>query len=132
MAFNPFDVSTKELVWDVPVDWLNQYGVGATNPVEVIDSDITALTATADKVLRVGGPNPYLVNIEFQSYHETDLVRTLWFRQVVLDYRHDLPVVTVLVLLCKEANSPSLTGLYERQAPDGSVTNRYNYRVVRL
>jgi predicted transposase YdaD len=25
-----------------------------------------------------------------------------------------------------------LTGLYERQAPDGSVTNRYNYRVVRL
>ena len=25
---------------------------------------------------------------------------------------HDLPVLTVLVLLCKEANSPSLTGTY--------------------
>ncbi len=38
------------------------------------------------------------------------LARTLWFRQVALDYRHDLPVLTVLVLLRKEANSPSLTG----------------------
>jgi predicted transposase YdaD len=37
-----------------------------------------------------------------------------------------------LVLLCKEANSPSLTGTYERQLPDGWLTNRYNYRVVRL
>jgi hypothetical protein len=93
MAFNPFDVSTKELVWDDPADWLNQYGVGPPGPVDVIDSDMTALTAAADKVLRVGGPNPYLVNIEFQSYHETELVRTLWFRQVAIDYRHNLPTV---------------------------------------
>jgi hypothetical protein len=49
-----------------------------------------------------------------------------------LDYRHRLPVLTALVLLCKEANSPHLTGVYERQLPDGSPTNRYNYRVVRL
>jgi len=53
-------------------------------------------------------------------------------RQVALDYRHNLPVVTLLVLLSKEANSPSLTGSYDRQAPDGWMTNRYNYRVVRL
>jgi len=38
----------------------------------------------------------------------------------------------VLVLLCAEANSPSLTGLYDRHAPDGWLTNRYNYHVVRL
>ncbi len=132
MEFNRFDVATKELVWDDPADWLRQYGVGPPGPVDVIDSDITTLTAAADKVLRVGGPNPYLVNIELHSYHQTDLVRTLWFRQVALDYRHNLPVVTVLVLLSKEANSPSLSGSYERQAPDGLVTNRYNYLVVRL
>ncbi len=41
-------------------------------------------------------------------------------------------MLTVLVLLCKEANSPGLTGTYERQLPDGWQTNRYNYRVVRL
>src|SRR5208282_2621095 len=55
-----------------------------------------------------------------------------WYRQVALDYRHDLPVLTVLVLLRKEAHSPSLTGTYERRMPDGRFTNRYDYQVVRL
>jgi len=132
MEFNRFDVSTKELVWDDPAAWLEGFGIGPRGPVEVIDSDITTLSAAADKVIRVGGPEPYLVNIELQSSHETTLARTLWYRQVALDYRHDLPVLTVLVLLRKEANSPSLTGRYDRHMPDGWQTNRYDYRVVRL
>ena len=132
MEFNRFDVSAKELVWDDPAAWLERFAIGPRGPVEVIDSDITALTASADKVLKVGGPDPYLVDLEPHSYHDISLTRTLWFRQVALDYRHDLPVLTVLILLCKEANAPSLTGTYERQLPDGWQTNRYNYRVVRL
>ena len=132
MEFNRFDVSTKELVWDDPAAWLDRLGIGPRGPVEVIDSDITALTAAADKVIRVGGPEPYLVNIELQSSHQTDLVETLWFRQAALFHRHRLPVLTVLVLLRREANSPSLTGSFEINMPDGWLTNRYNYRVVRL
>jgi len=132
MEFNRFDVSAKELVWDDPAAWLDRFAIGPRGPVSVIDSDITTLTAAADKVLKVGGPDPYLVDLEPHSYHDTVLTRTLWFRQVALDYRHNLPVLTVLVLLCKEANSPGLTGAYERQLPDGWLTNRYNYRVVRL
>src|SRR5262249_31234471 len=34
--------------------------------------------------------------------------------------------------LRKEANSPALTGVYERRMPDGRPTNRYDYQVVRL
>ncbi len=133
MEFNRFDVSTKELVWDDPVAWLQRLGIDVRGPVEVIDSDITALTASADKVIRVGGlAEPFLVNIEFQSSHDSQLTRTLWFRQVALDHRHDLPVLTILVLQRKEANSPSLTGVYERFLPDGQLTNRYHYQVVRL
>jgi hypothetical protein len=132
MDFNRLDVSAKELVWEDPAACLERFLVGPRGPVTVIDSDITTLTASADKVLRVDGPEPYLVDLEPHSYHHTGLARTLWYRQVALDYRHNLPVLTVLVLLCKEANSPSLTGTYERQLPDGWQTNRYNYRVVRL
>ncbi len=132
MEFNYLDVSTKELVWDGPAGWLERFTSGPSGPVEVIDSDITTLTASADKVLRVGGSEPYLVDLGPHSYHDTNLTRTLWFRQVALDYRHDLPVLTVLILLCKEANSPNLTGSYERTLPDGWSTKRYKYRVVRL
>ncbi len=132
MELNRFDVSAKELVWDDPKGWLDGLGIGPPGPVEVIDSDITTLSAVADKVLKVGGAEPYLVNIELQSNHQTTLARTLWYRQVALDYRHDLPVLTILVLLRPEANSPSLTGSYERRMPDGRLTNRYDYHVVRL
>jgi len=91
------------------------------------------LTASADKVLRVDGTRA----LPRQYRAPTPTITPgwpgpLWYRQVALDYRHNLPVLTVLVLLCKEANSPSLTGTYERQLPDGWPTNRYNYRVVRL
>jgi hypothetical protein len=132
MDFNRLDVSAKELIWEGPAACLERFAVGPRGPVTVIDSDITTLTASADKVLRVDAPEPYLVDLEPHSYHDTKLARTLWYRQVALDYRHDLPVLTVLVLLCKEANSPNLTGTYERRLPDGWETNRYNYRVVRL
>jgi len=132
MDFNRFDVSTKELVWDDPAAWLEGFGIGPRGPVEVIDSDITTLTAAADKVIHVGGPQPYLVNFEVQSSHQTDLVETTWFRQAALFHRHRLAVLTVLVLLRPDANSPSLTGTFELSMPDGWQTNRYNYRVVRL
>ena len=132
MGLNPFDVATKELVWDEPSAWLERFGISRTGTVDVIDSDITTLTASADKVIRVREPEPYLVNIELQSYHDADLVRTLWYRQVAPDYRHNLTVLTVVVLLRKEANSPHLTGSYQRKVPDGLQTNGYNYKVVRL
>ena len=132
MEHQRFDTAAKELIWEDPDAWVGRFGDGPPGRVEVIESEATTLTATADKVLKVLSDPPYLVNIELQSSHESDLVRTLWMRQTALDYRHGLPVMTVLVLLRKEANSPSLTGEYERRLPDGVLTNRYHYRVVRV
>ncbi len=132
MEFNRFDISTKELIWDGPAEWLEGLRIGPAGPVEVIDSDITTLTAAADRVIHVGGAEPYLVNVELQSSHQTDLAETVWFRQTALFHRHRLPVLTVIILLRREANSPSLTGGFEIKMPDGWLTNRYNYRVVRM
>jgi hypothetical protein len=132
MESNPFDVSAKELIWDDPAAWLERLGIGPPGPVELIDSVITTLTASADKVIKVAGPAPYLVVLELQSSHQTDLIETIWFRQAALFHRHRLPVLTVLVLLRWEANSPKLAGTFEILMPDGWLTNRYNYRVVRL
>jgi hypothetical protein len=132
MDHNRLDVSAKELVWDDPDAWADRFGIGPPGPVSVIDSETTTLTASADKVLKVDAPAPYLLDLEPHSYHDTERARKRWYRQVALDYKHNLPVLTVLILLHKEANAPGLTGSYERQLPDGSLTNRYNYRVVRL
>ena len=110
MEFNRFDVSAKELVWDDPVAWLDWLRIGPAGPVEVIDSDITALSAAADKVIRVGGTEPYLVNVELQASHQSDLAETLWFRQAALFHRHRLPVLTVLVLLRRGGKLAEING----------------------
>jgi predicted transposase YdaD len=132
VEFNPYDVSAKELVWDGPANWLKRLSIPLPGPVDVIDSDITALTAAADKVIKVGGSEPFLVNLEFQSSHQGDLVETLWFRQAALYHRHRLPVLTVLILLRREANSPGFKGTFEILMPDSYRTNLYNYRIVRV
>src|SRR6516165_10442677 len=92
MDFNPYDVTMKQLVLDDPVAWLERFGIGPAGPVTEIDSGITTLSASADKVFRVEGAEPFLLDFEFQSSHDSSLVRTLWFRHVALDYRHNLPV----------------------------------------
>lgn len=58
VIFNPFDVATKELVWDDPAAWLEKLGLKPVGAVELIDTAITTLTAAADKVVKVGGPQP--------------------------------------------------------------------------
>jgi predicted transposase YdaD len=132
MDFNRFDVSTKELIWDDPAGWLDRFGIGPSGPVDVIDSAITTLTVAVDRVIWVQADAPYLVVIEPQSRYATDVAETLSFRQAARFHRHRVPVPTVLVLLCREANSPGVTGTFEISMPDGWRTNEYNYRVVRL
>jgi predicted transposase YdaD len=122
----------KELIWDDPAVCLDQWGIGPPGPVVIIESGITTLTAAADKVIRVEGQAPYLVNLELQSSYDADLLETTWWRQAALFHRHRLPVVTVLILLRREANAPAVTGCFEIRLPDGWLTNQYDYRVVRL
>ena len=55
MDHNPLDVSAKELILDGPAAWAERFGIGPPGPVSVIDSEITTLTASADKVLKVDG-----------------------------------------------------------------------------
>jgi hypothetical protein len=48
LDFNRFDVSTKELIWDDPVAWLQRSGIEPHGLVEVKDS------TTYQKILRDG------------------------------------------------------------------------------
>ena len=41
MELNRLDVSAKEFVWDDPAAWLERYGIGPREPLEVIESKIS-------------------------------------------------------------------------------------------
>jgi predicted transposase YdaD len=127
----PFDATTKELIENQPADWLVYLGFSRV-AVEVINADLSTVTAAADKVLRVREPTPWLVHLELQASRDVELPDRHLQYNVLLKRRHRLPVRSVIVLLRPEADGPELTGVLEHHLPDGEEYLRFRYRVVRV
>ena len=127
----PFDATTKDLLETDPVAWMAYFGLRTQGTVEVIDSDLSTVTAEADKVFRVLGPESYLIHIEMQSSADTTLPRRLLRYNVLLDYRHNMRVWSVAVLLRPEAEASALTGRLELGLPDGQRVHDFRHGVVR-
>jgi hypothetical protein len=53
-----FDALTRSLLEKYPADWLNQLGLLHGELVRVMNSDLSTVTAEADKVIRVEGRSP--------------------------------------------------------------------------
>ncbi|MHB1516645.1 MAG: RpnC/YadD family protein, partial [Acidiferrobacteraceae bacterium] len=104
-----------------------------TGPTAVIDADIATVSGAADKVLRVSAEPPYLLHLEFVSGHDAPaLPRKLLVRNALLEDRHDLPVRSGVVLLRPEADSPQLSGHYERGFPCEDAYLAFRYQVLRI
>jgi predicted transposase YdaD len=126
-----FDATTRHLLEIDPRAWLRLVGVETALPIEVVNADLSTVTSQADEVLRVDDAQPWLVHIEFQSSYEASIPLRLARYNVLLEYRHRTPVLSVVLLLRPEADGPGLTGLLHRSLPDGFRYDEFNYRVVR-
>ena len=73
----PYDATLKYLVESYPNDWLALAGFGPGERVDLIDANLSTITAEADKVLRVDGAEPWLAHVEFQTGHEAHFLRRL-------------------------------------------------------
>lgn len=127
-----YDATTKFLVEGYPADWLALAGLGPVEGVAPIDSNLSTITAEADKVLRVEGPEPWLAHFELQSSHEAHLPRRLLRYNALLDDRHDLPTRSILVLLREQADGNDLSGIYRRSLPGNPHHLEFHYQVVRV
>lgn len=127
-----FDATLKDLAESYPIDWLTQLELPATGPVALVDADVSTVTAQADKVLRIGGPNPWLLHMELQASRDPDLATRLLRYNVLLYGRHALPVHTAVVLLRPEADDPGLTGVVSYQSPHGRGGLEFRYQVLRV
>src|SRR5262245_5431259 len=110
----PIDDTLKHLTELSPQDWVVQGGWPAA-PATVIDADIATLSGATDKVIRVVGPPDWLLNVEFQAGHDTAAkLPDLLLYNSALFKRHCLQVRSLVVILHRGADSPQLTGFYER------------------
>jgi predicted transposase YdaD len=127
----PFDALLKGLLETSPSDWPVLLGQPRST-VDVIDADVSTFSGATDKVLRVHGPTPYLLQLDFQAGPDASLPRRLHVYNGILEDRHDLSVRSVAVLLRPAANLANLTGLYERDFPGEEPYLRFRYQVLRV
>lgn len=132
-AAKPYDVVLKELVQLGPAAWAALVGGRRAGRVTVLSPDLAStVPVEADHVLRVAGPPPWLLQLEFQSTRDPTLLGRLHLYSVLLDRRYGLPVQSVIMLLRPEADARDLSGLLERQLPDGTAYLAFRYRMVRV
>jgi predicted transposase YdaD len=115
----PFDAVTKHLIEAHPLDWLRLVGIPAEK-ADVIDADVSSVTAAGDKVIRVQSPARSLVNLELQASYDADLPERKLLYHVLLRRRHKLPVRSVAILLRPAADGPAMTGELRYTLPDGA------------
>src|SRR5277367_1770830 len=100
-----YDASTKYLVQARLADWLPLGGRTTTAPVEIIDADLSTVTAAADRVLRVHEEPAWLLHVELQSSRDPEFLPNLPVYNTLLARRHGALVRTVVVLLRRSADS---------------------------
>jgi predicted transposase YdaD len=129
----PFDATPKGLIEMRPADWPAFLGVHA-RAVEVVDADVSTVTAAADKVLIVHADDgDRIQHLDFQSGPDKSVPRRTHSYNALLEDRHLLPVESVVVLLRPEANLSILDGLYERRLPGVAEPYlQFHYRVIRI
>ena len=98
----------------------------------MIDSNLSTVTAEADKVLWVDEPAPWIEHVEFQAGRDVDLPDRVHFYSTILRRGHKVPVHTTIVLLRPAADGPELSGTYEMRYRNGDVYNHFRYDVLRI
>ena len=128
----PYDATSKDLIETDPAGWVSFLGcpVEAAD-VQLVDADVSTVTAEADKVIRVERPYPWLLHLEIQARWEEAFARRLLRYNALLQHRHGLPVASVAVLLRSSANMTELNGAFEVRSPIGRPWS-FNYDVLRV
>ena len=128
----PYDATLKAMLEASPADWprLAGFRVGRA---EVIDADVSTVTAATDKVLRLSGNPDGVMHFDFQAGPDAGLPRRVHGYNALLEERHGLPVHSVVVLLRPQADLRAITGRYERHFPGVSEPYlTFRYQVIRV
>ena len=128
----PYDATLKAMLEASPAAWPRLAGFRAGR-VELIDADVSTVTAATDKVLRLSGGLNAIMHFEFQAGPDSGLARRTHGYNALLEDRHRQPVHSVVILLRPEADLRSISGQYERRLPGAAEPYLiFRYQVIRV
>ena len=128
----PFDATLKDLVQSRPADWLTTLGLPAQGPIELLNVDLSMLSAQADCVLGVGAPHAWALHLEFQSSRADELARRILMYNAILHRRLNIPICSAVVLLRPAASHPGITGCLQYAGPGNCGSLNFKCETVRV
>jgi hypothetical protein len=130
----PYDATLRQLFALRPEAWLEFLGFPVPDPslVRVIDSNLSTISAEADKAVWVGGPEPVIVHTEVLAGRDLTQPARAHLYNTLLYSQHKVPVWTVMLLLRLAADGPELTGMYGRTFPRLGQNLWFRYDVHRV
>src|SRR5262249_51240457 len=127
----PFDATLKHLLELSPLSWADLAGFPAAS-VEVIDADVSTVTGASDKTLRARSDIEWLLDINFQRGPDASVPRRTHLYSTLLEYRHQLPVRSVVVLLTPKAQLSVISGTHQRGFPGEEPYDTFRYWVLKV
>jgi hypothetical protein len=75
-----YDATMRDLFEPGPDAWLEFFGVPVPDPAlaQVLDSNVSTISAETDQLLRRGGPDPVILHLEFFSGRDKDAPRRVF------------------------------------------------------
>jgi hypothetical protein len=140
MSGKPFDATVKELIEADPMAWAARYCRRPVLEATLVESELSTLTAAADRVIRVRQPwGECLVNLEAESGHAGEAPGQLLPYSAALNRREEVPVRSVLLLLRPGAEAEAATGVLKKyhrppqqREPGEEPYLVFRYEVVRV
>jgi predicted transposase YdaD len=126
----PYDATVKDLAQDEPAAFVNALDAPTTEPVTMLNVDLSTVSASTDLVFGIGKPLTKVVHFDCQSRAQKWLDGAVLRYNALLYYRLRVPVHSVLLLLHPRAKHANVDGRVEYG--DSSSSMEFRYRVVRV
>ena len=68
--YKKFDALSRSLLEKHPLDWLTIFQLDPGEGVQVVNSDLSTVTAEADKALLIEVPERWIVHVEVQASYQ--------------------------------------------------------------
>ena len=122
-----FDATLKDLARRDPAAFVAQFDAPPTEPVTLLNVDLSTVTAAADLVFGLGQPVREIIHIDCQSAASATLDRRMRMYNALLHERFGVPVHSILLLLERRADLTSITGRVRYAARPGRGWADFGY-----
>jgi hypothetical protein len=131
-----FDATFKRLVDARSPEWVpficRRLNLPTDAEAIAVDTDVSTVSAQADKIFALAKGKAGYLHLEAQASRDDELPERTLLYSVLYEDKTKGPVYSVVLLLRREADAPTITGVLKRYRADGMPYLTFEYAVIRV